>query len=115
MCPTVMPVPSGVGRGVSWCVVWNAPRTSLVRYIAIELPDCPPAWEYNRALEEASQVRSDLVSVIITHRSLWEDRKSQLVDVLGKLLGNAPPLSTVLPNIVAMAGLRAGSDRPSES
>ena len=79
---------------------------SLVRHVAIELPDCPPAWEYQDALRLASLGCDDLVPVIITSRTLWEDRKEQMVDVLGKLLARTPPISTFSPNVVAMAVLR---------
>ena len=87
----------------------QAPQT-LVRHVAVELPDCPPAWEYNRAMVEASRTRNDLVPLVITHRSEWEDRKSQMVRVLGLLLARAAPLVSSPPNLVAMAGLRTPPD-----
>ena len=79
---------------------------SLKRHVAIELPDCPPAWEYQDALLLASDGNDDLVPVIITSRDLWEDRKEQMVEVLGKLLAGAPPISSASPNVVATAVVR---------
>ena len=95
----------------------DAPQTpqALVRHIAVELPDCPPAWDYHRAMVEASQTRSDLVPLVITHRSEWEDRKAQMAGVLGLLLAKAPPLLTSAPNLVAMAGVRPPPDLAPES
>ena len=80
---------------------------SLERYVAIELPDCPPAWEYQSAFRMASRERDDLVPVIITDRGHWEDRKEQMIDVLGRLLAHVPPISSALPNVVATAAVRA--------
>ena len=92
----------------------ETPQT-LVRHVAVELPDCPPAWEYNRALVEASRTRDDLVPLMITHRSEWEDRKAQMAGVLGLLLAKAPPLLASAPNLVAMAGVRPPPDLAPQS
>ena len=84
----------------------KSPR-SLERHVAIELPDCPLAWEYQEAFRAASQECGDLVPVLITDRSQWEGRNEQMVEVLGRLLARVPPISSAFPNVVATAAVRA--------
>ena len=83
-----------------------SPR-SLERHVAIELPDCPPAREYQEAFRSASLVCDNLVPVLITDRGQWESRKEQMVEVLGRLLARVPPLCPAAPNVVATATVKA--------
>ena len=68
---------------------------TLERHVCIELPDCPPAWEYQQAYIAASTTRSDLVTPMITSREQWESRPEQLLDVIWRLLHGLPPMVAV--------------------
>ena len=64
---------------------------TLMRIVAVELPDTHGAWAHQKAYMAASEQRDDLVTTVITSREQWEKRSDKLQKVLMCLKDGTPP------------------------